>query len=218
MKKTNAGIIAILANFDTPEMRKVLDLKITSGYPTITLSSNFKVQIPQQNLEVNGYQHITIPPDLKLHLTGAGKPKIWADDFKDLFTKKSNLKVDYRKIITVIFPPINDFPIFTNRSYNGAEIITFSQLPHWNQNTSFILELFAQKDQMTVIPNNQHYHGEQGAYMPWRYSDTGRIFNEPYKKGDFYIRQFAITNHDPKPKKTIIVYFGDYNINAIDKQ
>lgn len=215
MKKTNAGIIAILANFHTPEMRKVLDLKITSGYPTITIPSNFKVRIPQQDLELNEYQHITIPPDLKLHLTGKGKPKIWANQFENLLTEEGKLTTEYQKIITVVFPPIGDFPVFTNRSYNGAEIIAFSQMPHWNQHTGFVLELFAQKDQTTIISSNAHFSGDQGAYMPWRYSDIGRIFDEPHRRGDFYIRQFAITNHNPKPNKTMIVYFGDFDINTI---
>lgn len=214
MKKSNAGIIAILANFGTPEMRKALDLKITSGYPTITVPSNFKVRIPQQNLEVDGYQHITIPPDLKLHLTGSGKPKIWSNKFENLLTEDSKLTTEYQKILTVVYPPIGDFPVFTDRSYDSAEIIGFSQMLHWNQYTSFVLELFVQKDKTTIMPNNLHYPGEQGVYMPWRYSDAGQTFDEPYRKGNFFIRQFVITNHDLKPHKTMTVYFGDFNIGA----
>lgn len=208
MKKSNSGIIAILANYNTPEMRKVLDLKITSGYPTITIPSDFTLELPQHKLKTTEYQHITVPPDLRIHISSRNKPRIWTKGLDNLLTKDGQLIADYVKLLTVVFPSISDFPIFTDRSYAGGEIIGFSQLPHWNQHTGFALELFAQKDQMTVIPNNKHYHGEQGAYMPWKYSDMGRTFNEPYKQGDFYIRQFAITNHDPKPSKTVTVYFG----------
>lgn len=209
MKKSDSGIIAILANYGTPEMRKVLDLKITSGFPTVTIPKNFKIRIPQHKLEIEGYQHITIPPDLKVHITGEGKPKIWGDEIKDLLTISGELTVDYQKILTVIFPPINDFPIFTERSYRGANIIGFSQLPHWNQYTSFVLELFAQNSEVIYIPNDSHYSGDQGAYMPWRYSSIGRTYDEPYKKGNYFINQFAITNHDRKQNKTMTVYFGD---------
>lgn len=215
MKKSNAGIIAILANYGSPEMRKVLDLKITSGYPTVTIPQNFKVRIPQLKLEVDGYQHITIPPDFKIHLTGNGKDKIWTDKFEGFLTKGGGLSVEYQKILTVVFPPIGDFPVFTNRSYHGAEIIAFSQMPHWNQYTSFVLELFAQRTKKTNVPNDVHYPGEQGAYMPWHYSVIGRTFDKPYGKGDFFVRQFAITNHDPKPNNTMTVYFGDFDMDVV---
>jgi len=217
MKKSDSGIIAILASYGTLEMRKVLDLKITSGFPTVTIPQNFKIRIPQHKLEIEGYQHITIPPDLKVHITGDGKPKIWGDEIKNLLTISGKLTVDYQKILTVIFPPINDFPIFTDRSYNGANIIGFSQLPHWNQYTSFVLELFAQNNEAMNIPNDSHYLGDQGAYMPWGYSSIGRTYNEPYKKGDFFVRQFAITNHDKKQNKIITIYFGDFDKHKMEE-
>lgn len=211
MKKSDSGIIAILANYGTPEMRKVLDLKITSGFPTITIPKDFKLRIPQHKLETEGYQHITVPPDLKVHITGDGKPKIWGDEIINLLTISGQLTVDYQKILTVIFPPINDFPIFANRSYHGANMICFSQLPHWNQYTSFILELFAQKNEAISIPNSSHYSGDQGAYMPWLYSSIGRTYDEPYRKGDYFIKQFAITNHGKKQNKMMTIYFGDFD-------
>lgn len=211
MKKTNSGIVAILANYNSSEMRKVLDLKITSGYPTITIPSGFKLSVPELNISSFDYQHITIPPDLNSHITGRERPKIWAPAMKNLVTKKGRLSTQFQKIITVIFPPISDFPVFTQRSYNGALIIAFSQLPHWSENTSFVLELFALQTENVSIPNENHYLGDQGAYMPWKYSEVGKIIDEPYKKGDFWIRQFAVTNHEPKKHKTITVHFWDYN-------
>lgn len=210
MKKTNAGVIAILANFGTPEMRKVLDLKITSGYPTVTIPSDFELELPQNKLKTTEYQHITIPPDLHVHISGNNKPRIWAKGIDNLLTEDGQLTTDYKKLLTVVFPPISDFPIFTDRSYVGAEIIGFSQLPHWNENTSFVLELFVQENEKVAIPIDAHYRGEQGAYMPWLYSDMGKVFDESYKKGNFWMRQFSITNHDPKPHRTVTVYFGDY--------
>ena len=210
MKKTSSGIVAILANYNSPEMRKVLDLKITSGYPTVTIPSNFKLRVPELNITSSDYQHITIPPDLNSHITGSGKPKIWAPEMKELVTKKGGLSIKFQKIITVVFPPISDFPVFTNRSYKGALLIAFSQMPHWNENTSFVLELFALQTRDVSIPNENHYTGDQGAYMPWKYSEMGKTFDEPYKKGDFWIRQFAITSHEPKDRKTITVHFWNY--------
>ena len=191
-------------------MRKVLDLKITSGYPTVTIPSGFKLRVPELNIVSSDYQHITIPPNLNSHITGNDKPKIWAPEMKKLVTKEGKLNVKFQKIVTVVFPPIFDFPVFTNRSYKGALLIAFSQMPHWNENTSFVLELFALKTRDVNIPNENHYTGDRGTYMPWKYSDLGKTFNQPYKKGDFWIRQFVITNHEPKGHKTVIVHFWDY--------
>lgn len=210
MKRSSSGIVAILANYNSPEMRKVLDLKITSGYPTVTIPAGFKLHIPELKITSSDYQHITIPPDLKVHVTGSGKPKIWAPRMKNLVTKYGTLRSKLQKVITVVFSPISDFPIFTDRSYKGALLIGFSQLPHWNEHTSFVLELFALQTKGVSIPNEAHYTGDQGAYMPWKYSDLGKIFDEPCKKGEFWVRQFAITNHEPKERKTITVHFWDY--------
>lgn len=70
MKKSNSGLVAILANYKSHEMRKVLDLKITTGYPTITIPSGFEIYIPELKIISSDYQHITIPPDLNVHVTG----------------------------------------------------------------------------------------------------------------------------------------------------
>ena len=209
MKKSRSGLIAILANYNTREMRKVLDLKITSGYPTVTIPTDFKIHIPEQQVTTSGYQHITIPPDLNVHITGANKPKIWAPKMQNLIMIDGKLSVKFQKILTAVFSPISDFPVFVDRSYQGAEIIGFSQLPHWNDNTSFVLELFVLQNASVRIPDERHCPGEKGAYMPWKYPDLGKTFSEPHKQGKFWIRQFAITNHDPKAHKTITVRFWD---------
>lgn len=209
MNKSDSGIVAILANYNTPGMRKVLDLKITSGYPTVTIPKGFRIHIPELKISSEDYQHITIPPDLNTHVTGNGKPKIWAPKKDELITAQGKLIPEFQKILTVIFPPISDFPVFTDRSYKGALLIAFSQLPHWNEYTSFVLELFAQKASDTIVPTDQHYLGDQGAYMPWEYSDLGKTFNEPHKQGQYWVRQFAITNHSKKDNKTFSIYFWD---------
>ncbi len=209
MKRSKSGIIAILAQFENPEFRKVLDLKITSGFPTITLPLDFKTLLNGQSKELVGYQHITIPPDLNIHITGNNQKRIWAGKIDGLVNKDGELTVDYKKIITVIFPPINDFSVFTNKSYHGAEIIAFSQLPHWNKFTSFVLEIFALKNKDVSINTNDHYRGDQGALQPFKYSSIGKTFDRPFRQGNFYLRPFSITNHDPKPLKTVIIIFGD---------
>lgn len=211
VKKSDAGIVCILANYKTSEMRKVLDFKITSGYPTVTIPKDFTVSIPQLSQTVQGYQHITIPPDLQVHLTGHHKPKIWGDDMRDLVAEDGRLKEDYIKVLTVVFPPISNFPVFTDRSYAGGGLmIGFQQLPHWNDNTSFVLEIFAQKTNQVQIPSSEHYEGDQGSYMPWSYASMGKTYDEPFRQGNFFIRPFAITNHEPKPMNEMKVYFGSF--------
>lgn len=211
VKKSKSGIVCILANYGTPEMRKVCDFKVTSGYPTVTIPSEFKLVLPQLSKTVTGYQHITIPPDLNAHITGQDKQKIWSVGLEHLVTDGGHLVMPYHKILTVVFPPISSFPVFTDRSYaGGAMLLAFSQMPHWNENTSYVLEIFAQQDGKTVIPQNEHYSGDQGTYMPWRYKDMGKTYAEPHRQGEFFIRPFAITNHDHKATDEMTVYFGNY--------
>lgn len=206
---SDTGIICILANFNTPEMRKVMDFKVTTSYPTITFPKDFTISFPQLSQTVEGYQHLTIPPDLNLHLTGNGKPKIWLESFDGLVDDDGKLTKEYQKLITVVFPPISDFPVFTGKKYNGVMIIGFEQLPHWNENTSFVLELFAMKEDNRNVPKESHYAGDLGTYMPFKYADMGKTFDEPKRQGNFYILPFAVTNHDLKPAKQMTVYFGD---------
>lgn len=210
MKKSNAGIVCILSNYNSPEMRKVMDFKITTSYPAITFPKEFNVIAPQLNQEIKEYQHLTIPPDLNLHLTGNNKPKIWLKSFKNLIDKRGYLIKEYQKLLTVVFPPISNFPVFTNRSYKGTLLIAMQQLPHWNANTSFVLELFVVKENKRNIPKNEHYSGELGTYLAFKYRDMAKTFDKPQKQGNFYILPFAITNHKFKPQNTITIYFGNF--------
>lgn len=63
MKKN--GIIAILA-----EDKKAVDLKITNAFPMIALEPQAWLFTPnEKKLNISGFQHFSIPPDLQIHLT-----------------------------------------------------------------------------------------------------------------------------------------------------
>lgn len=202
----DSGIVCILANYGSPEMRKVMDFKVTSAYPMITFPSKFDVILDDE--VVTGYQHLTIPPDLRMHLTGHQKPRKWLRSFEDNLDDLGRSKKEYFKLLTVEFPPISDFPVFSNKTYNGALIVAFSQMTQWNQNTAYTLELFVTRNNERPIPKNDHIQGELGTYLPFKYSDIAKTFNKPKRQGDFYVLPFAVTTHTERPRNQMRITVG----------
>jgi hypothetical protein len=197
---SNSGIVCILANFNSPRMRKVMDFKVTSAYPMITFPKKFEVVLGDDEV-VTGYQHLTIPPDLRMHLTGHNKPKKWLESFEDFLDHDGRLKKDYFKLLTVEFPPIRDFPAFRNKTYKGGLFLAIPQLPHWNEHTAYTLELFVTKEDKRSIPKKAHLSGELGTYLPFKYSDIAKTYNKPKRQGNYYILPFSVTTHTKKPRK-----------------
>ena len=165
-KKSTAGIICGLANYQGNVARKVFDLKFTTRYPTITLPPDQKIIVENNGEEyIHGkFQHITIPPDLNLHLTDESPTKSY--EFfrpkKQLITKTGRLSKRYIKLVSITYPNIQACPIFTNKKYSACFLVAFAQMPHWNPNSHFTLELFAIKDENVRVPIGIHKKGELG--------------------------------------------------------
>lgn len=212
VKKSDSAVIAVLASYKSKYLKKVVDLKTTNSFLTVTIPIANKLSFPKMGITLinHNYQHITIPPNLDLHLSKkeTNAEKLWYSKPRNLISPEGYLKKDYQKLITVIFPPISSMPAFTSRKYSAALIIGLSELPHWSDNTGFVLELFAQKAEDTKIPLDKHYEGELGSLMPFKYSDMAKTFPQPYKQGNFFIRPFVITNHDKKSPDELSIFFG----------
>jgi hypothetical protein len=65
------GTIMILGADDKDVGRKVFDLKVMQTFPIISVDDNDSTLITKDFKEtpINGYDHLSIPPDLNLHLT-----------------------------------------------------------------------------------------------------------------------------------------------------
>jgi len=69
MPRLPNGMIAILGNQTVPGP-KLLDIEITNTFPLIKLERQSRLLRPNQPPEdIGAFDHVTIPPDLRLHLS-----------------------------------------------------------------------------------------------------------------------------------------------------
>lgn len=197
IKKSKSRVIFGLANYDGNIARKVFDLKFTTRYPTITLPSNQKLFVINNGsqYESGKFQHITIPPDLNLHLTAEGSSKSYEffKPKKQLISKGGSLTRKYIKLVSVTYPKISECPIFTNRQYSASFMVAFAQMPHWNGNSHFTIELFAIKDEKIRIPIGIHKKGELGVIHPFPAFYTNEANGETIR---YYLQPFIVMSHD----------------------
>jgi len=197
IKKSKSGVIFGLANYDGNIARKVFDLKFTTRYPTITLPPDRKLTVINngQQYEAGKFQHITIPPDLNLHLTAEGSSKAYEffKPKKQLISSSGSLSRKYIKLLSLTYPKINKCPIFTNKQYLACFMVAFAQMPHWNSNSHFTLELFAIQDEKVRIPIGTHKKGELGVIHPFPAFYTDKSSGKTIK---YYIQPFVVMSHD----------------------
>src|SRR5690349_8456946 len=65
-RRMRNGIIGIVAPIVSV---KAIDIKITNTFPLIALGSRATLVTPDGREDVSEYQHVSIPPDLRVHLT-----------------------------------------------------------------------------------------------------------------------------------------------------
>ncbi len=206
MKKSKSGVIFGLANYGRNIARKVFDLKFTTRYPTITLPPEKRLIVTNNGKQYDAgkFQHITIPPDLNLHLTAEGTTKSYEffKPKKQLISKGGSLSRQYVKLLSVTYPKIAECPIFTNKQYSACFMVAFAQMPHWNSNSHFTLELYAIKDEKVRIPIGNHKKGELGVIHPF---PAFYIDKESGTTIKYYIQPFVVMTH--APEKSVEVKF-----------
>ncbi|MEO8581451.1 MAG: hypothetical protein ABI425_02600 [Patescibacteria group bacterium] len=197
IKKSKSGVIFGLANYDGNIARKVFDLKLTTRYPTITLPPDKKLTVINNGnqYEAGKFQHITIPPDLNLHLTAEGSVKAYEffKPKKQLISGSGSLNRKYIKLLSLTYPKISECPIFTNKQYSACFMVAFAKMPHWNSDSHFTLELFAIKDEKVRTPIGAHKKGELGSIHPFPAFYTDKASGETIK---YYIQPFIVMTHD----------------------
>lgn len=206
IKKSKSGIIFGLANYSGNIARKVFDLKITTSYPAITLPQDQNTFVVNNKISypAGKFQHITIPPDLNLHLTEEAKTKeyLFFKPKKQMINSSGFLNRKYTKLLSITYPIIDKCPIFTNKKYAAGFMMAFAKMPHWNSNTHFTVELFALKSEDVRIPTGLHKKGELGVTLPfptfYRNRQDGRMIK-------YFIQPFIIISH--KKEKAIQVKF-----------
>lgn len=196
MKKSKSGVIFGLANYSGNIARKVFDLKFTTRYPTITLPQDQSLIVLNNKTEYRAgrFQHITISPDLNLHLTDerASKDYIFFKPKKQLISNGGLLSREYIKLVTVTYPTINQCPIFTNKQYSACFMVAFARMPHWNSNSHFTMELFVLQNESVRVPIGIHKKGELGVLHPFPCHYTDVLSGQTIK---YFLQPFIVMSH-----------------------
>lgn len=196
ISKSKSGVIFGLANYEGNIARKVFDIKFTTRYPTITLPSDKTLLVSNngESYQPGRFQHITIPPDLNLHLTSekGERDYIFFKPQKSLIDSKGSLSKEYIKLVSVTNPSIDECPIFTNRKYSAGVMVAFAKMPHWNTQSHFTIEVFALQNETIRIPIQNHKQGELGVFLPspafYKDDSSGKTIK-------YFLQVFTIMNH-----------------------
>jgi len=197
IKKSKSGVIFGLANYSGNIARKVFDIKFTTAYPTITLPLEQNLFVVNSGVSYlpGRFQHITIPPDLNLHLTNEKNKKdyIFFKNDEILFDDYGVLKKDFIKLITVTYQNIDNCPIFTNKKYKACFMMAFAKMKHWNNHTHFSMEIFALKEENIKVPLDKHKKGELGVLLPMHVEYKNIETDNTIR---YFLQPFIIINHD----------------------
>jgi len=209
VSKSKSGVICVLANYSGDLVRKVADFKFTNKYPTLTIQNDKKILVNniKKEFSIGKWQHITVPPDLNLHLTDEKKAKkdyLFFKPRKKLFNKVGFLRKKYVKLFSITNPPIDECPIFTNKKYEQCLMIALSKMKHWNNHTHFTFELYAIKNEKVKIPKNNHSEGDLGVIHPFQVSYSDQLSEDHI---EYWLQPFIIANHEDK--KSISIDFGE---------
>jgi hypothetical protein len=104
MRSLKNGIIAIIDGTISNESKKFLEIKITNSFPLIKLAKKSFLIKDVLGMELlKNYDHFSIPPDLRLHISG--KKHIFFDND---FIKKlnNNASINPIKLFTFIGVPL----------------------------------------------------------------------------------------------------------------
>lgn len=141
MKRKHNGIILIGGFGQDGTGRKVFDLKVTNTFPIISINT----QEPQFFVNADGEitefsirnQHISIPPDLNIHLTPS-----YHFLHKDIINESGLVKNDFVYLFGWFSKPIDLFKNFTG-TYDQAMLFFLTPDKNFNSQTGLFVELFA---------------------------------------------------------------------------
>lgn len=208
MSRSKAGVFGMFS-INTEGLTKTADFKVTTSYLAITFKKNQQIKLPVEQKIVSGekYQHLTIPPDLQVHLS----PKNRSDGY--IFPNKRHsplnndgeLSQKYFKLLTVCFPPISSLePTKSNKIYTGGTMmIAMEPMPHWKADTGYFFELFAVNGNHREIPKEEHYRKDRlGTLLPIHVSE---VFPNANDKNYYFMPYFG--EYDDAETDSIKIYF-----------
>ncbi|MFH1001381.1 MAG: hypothetical protein V1783_11150 [Bacteroidota bacterium] len=205
------GTIMILGADDRDIGKKVFDLKVMQTFPIISIDSDNSI-LSTKNFRgtlINGYNHLSIPPDLNLHLTknnGLYRHLNFKTDFVDF--DSGLLKENFLHLFTWMSKPISIYRE-PHGTWNQAQIIFPPKDKLFTTDTGIFVDFFVHNapDKMAVC---NHY----------LFDKTMRLVgdNSGYIIGPYSFEQLIRGSHRFTPKFSFSLRFGYYeNLTSFSK-
>ena len=147
----------ILGADDRDIGRKVFDLKIMQTFPIISIDNDNSILVTKnlEEMPISGYDHLSIPPDLNLHLTSHGgleRHLKFKTDFVDYNT--GLLKNNFLHLFTWLSKPISLYRE-PHGTWNQAQMIFPPKDDLFTTNTGifvdFLFIIYLIKTLLTII-------------------------------------------------------------------
>ncbi len=151
------GTIMILGADANNIGRKVFDLKVMQTFPIISIDNDnsFLITKDFNETSISGYDHLSIPPDLNLHLTknsGLDRHLSFKTDFVDF--NGGLLKNDFLHLFTWMSKPISAYRE-PHGTWEQAQIIFPPKDKIFSDNSSIFVDFFVHNfPNETVIRNH----------------------------------------------------------------
>lgn len=196
--KLKNGMIAIIGNQTLPGP-KLLDIEITNTFPIINLKPRaFLINNAHISEDVSEYNHLSIPPDLRLHLTSATHHLFFdANSIWDFIEKNNFGFFHYFTFIGLPFkkasPLVKDGE---TKTWSKSELVFPSQDKDFNQDTRTFIDFFVhnlssdikRKEMPPFIFNNMRPAASEGNVIgPYLFEDLQRK-NVKFKDVAFSMR------------------------------
>lgn len=147
-KKLN-GTLMVCSFGNDNTARKVFDLKVTNTWPILSISKKhpqfFRDNSGKTIPIVKPFQHISIPPDLRLHLTEQSSGFHYFL-YNGLVNTDGTLKNDFVHLLSWLSLPIDKYPQPRGK-WQGAELHIFKKDEVFTQRTGIFIDLFAHNNE-----------------------------------------------------------------------
>lgn len=196
------GTIMILGADDQNIGRKVFDLKVTQTFPIISIDNDsILITKDLKEIPISGYDHLSIPPDLNLHLTnhsGLERHLNFQTDFVD--HGGGLLKKDFLHIFTWMSKPISLYRE-PHGTWHQAQMIFPPKDNLFTVNTSIFADFFVHNEPNKTAVSDYPL-----------FNETMRLVgdNSGYIIGPYDFEQLIRGEHRFVPKFSFSVRFGYY--------
>ena len=197
------GTIMILGPDVSNIGRKVFDLKIMQTFPIISIDRGGSRLLSRKAKEIpiDEYDHLSIPPDLNLHLTRNTGNKRYLKFRTELVDYKSGLlKVDLLHLFTWMSSPVSLYRE-PRGTWHQAQLIFPPKDSRYSNSTSIFVDFFV------------HNYPCEDSIKNYKLFDSAMRLvgdNSGYIVGPYEFSQLVRGNHKFSPKFLFSLRFGFY--------